>query len=231
MAAGLSPAARTELLAWAGTVLDWLLLSPLSPGENALTSHSPSPLPWRPSRGGAPCVLGTRGLDARLSGSRCGFAALSGRTRPVGWTVKLGPDSEQHTLPTRVPLITGLRATCPGHWDEWEGRGFPSSPPPPPGRILVGAQLPAGLAMWVFLPAPLPILFSLPSFHRSRNDLGFGPCPVPMRPERAKVQRLQGRIEAAFWLLSELFPFLRHCSIPGGHSYHLLLRVELLSGP
>ncbi|MXQ91491.1 hypothetical protein E5288_WYG004630 [Bos mutus] len=26
---------------------------------------------------------------------------------------------------------------------------------------------------------------------RSRNDLGFGPCPFAMRPERAKVQRLQ----------------------------------------
>ena len=133
----------------------------------------------------------TRGLDTRLSESRRSFAALPGRTWLGGWTLKLGPDSEQHTLPTWVPLITGLRAACPGDWAEWEGRGFPSSPPPPSGRILAGAQLPVGLEMWVFLPAPFPILFSLPSLHRSRNDLGFGPCPFPMRPERPKVQRLQ----------------------------------------
>lgn len=37
-------------------------------------------------------------------------------------------------------------------------------------------------------------------------------------------------MEAAFWPLSSFLSF-RHCSNPGSRLYHLLLRVELPSGP
>lgn len=88
--AGGGLAARTELLARAGTVLTQPLTTPPLPqGKNATSCRTPSPpSSAEPPQGGAPRVHGTRGLNAWLSVSRRGRAALARRTRPAEWSLE-----------------------------------------------------------------------------------------------------------------------------------------------
>lgn len=140
VAAGVGPAARTELPARAGTGFARLLSGPRSSGRGRPLLSPPSTLPSVPPRGVA---------HLACRDSRGGPGPDSSSPAPWPWHPHLPPPTQASEL--RVP----------GGWAERGGCGLPPRFPPPPGRLLAGVQLPAGLGTWVSLPAPLPILFCL----------------------------------------------------------------------
>lgn len=163
VAAGVGLAARTELRARAGTVITRPLTIPFPPGEGVSSSHSPSPPSSAgPPQGGARCVPGTRGLDAPLSVSRRGLAALPRRTQPAVWPLEAG----EHPSPLALESPT---QTSGPHVP----RSRAESCPPPPCGVLTGVHSPDGPERWVSLPAPLPILFS-PHFLQRQKWPGVG---------------------------------------------------------
>lgn len=161
---------------------------PGPPGEGGPSSHSPS-FPRSHRAGWRTLRAGTRGLGAPLPGSRRGPAVLPRGTQPGG--VARWPDSSSPApRPWRPPTpAQASELRVPGGWAEQGGCGFPPSFPPPPGRILAGVQLPAGLGDVGFPPRPTPHpVLSIPSLHRGRGDLVWEVQALPFLVGPARTQ-------------------------------------------